>query len=84
MDVAVKTVDTLGLAKRLQDASFSKEQAEALASAVRELEQNQLANLVTSKELDQKLAAQKLSLIIWFSGILFAQAAFIISIVKFV
>jgi hypothetical protein len=50
------TIDTLGLAQRLESGGFTREQAETLASALG----GQPAQLVTVPLLDQRLAALNL------------------------
>lgn len=83
MDVAIRTLDTLEEKKRLETASFDTRQAEAIVSMVRSLEQNQLANLVTVKDLDRRLAEFETRTTVRLVGLLFAQGALIVALVKF-
>ena len=83
MDVAIRTLDTLEEKKRLETASFDTRQAEAIVSMVRSLEQNQLANLVTVKDLDRRLAEFETRITVRLVGLLFAQGALIVALVKF-
>lgn len=63
-------IDTLKLSKRLQEAQFSKEQAEAFAEGLNE----SLKESAVSKEfLRSELLKLKVELLVWIVGLLLAQ-----------
>lgn len=71
--------DTHGLVKRLEEAGFTERQAEVLA---RELFELILKTLVTKEHLDFRLAELRADIIKWAAGLLIAQGAVIVALVK--
>jgi len=87
------TIDTLVIAKRWRQAGSEDERAEVLATSLRELQEGQLAQLATKAELKAELAtlearlearidAAQHGMIRWFTGVMVAQAAAIVALVK--
>jgi hypothetical protein len=91
------TIDALGLAEDFEKIGFSRDQALGMARAIRdhasetlatkadlrELEQHleaRLARLET--RIEQKLADVPIGLIKWFTGIMIAQGAVIVALIK--
>lgn len=63
-------LDTLKLSKRLQDAQFSKEQAESLAEGLNE---SLKESYVSREYLQSELAKLKIELVVWMIGLMMAQ-----------
>lgn len=86
--MATIVFDTLAYAKKLRAAGVSEQQAEIQAEALAEIIDENLATKRDIKELEQnitlKLAELKNELIKWVLGISVAQAAIIISTLKFI
>ena len=81
------TLDTLQVAKDLQAASFSEQQAEALVRLLRERQQVDLAQAATKADLALlatrvDLAEVKTEILMWLIGLLLAQTAAIVAFVK--
>ena len=80
--------DTLQFAKKLIDAGVPQKQAEVQAEAISEIVQEKLATKTDLKELENKLQLQmanlKSELIKWVLSVSVAQAAIIISCLKFI
>jgi hypothetical protein len=85
------TVDALGLAEDLEKAGFSRDQAlgmaradhasESLASRT-DLREPELRLEARFAQLEQKIADVQIGLIKWFAGVMIAQAAAIVALVK--
>ena len=80
------TIDALGLAEDFEKAGFSRDQAhETLASkaALHELELRlDVRFSQLEQRLEQKIANVQVGLIKWFTGIMVAQAAAIVALIK--
>ncbi len=85
--------DTHAFIKRLRGAGFTEEQAEIFADEHRKLIEDRLATKQDLKEvemrikesetkLETRMAELKAELIKWMIGLLFAQAAFIVAMIK--
>jgi hypothetical protein len=91
------TIDALGLAEDFEKVGFSRDQALGMARAIRDhasetlatkadlLEferrlESRLAQLET--RIEQKLADVRIGLIKWFAGIMIAQGAVIVALIK--
>jgi hypothetical protein len=74
-------IDALGLAENLEQAGFPREQTQDLAakSDLRELELRLDARL---GPIGQKIADAQTAMIKWFSGVMIAQAAAIVALIK--
>jgi hypothetical protein len=93
------TFDTLAFVKKLEAAEMQPKQAEAVATAIKDVFDENLSPLLFTKHdgkllenkidlLDKKFSAKllklKSELIMWMVGLLFAQSAILISIIKFI
>ena len=91
------TIDALGLAEDFEKIGFSRDQALGMARAIRDHASETLATKANLRELEQHLEArlaqletrieQKLAdvpigLIKWFTGIMIAQGAVIVALIK--
>lgn len=80
--------DTLQYAKKLREAGVSEQQAEVQAEALAEIIEDNVASKIDLKELAMQLnlrmAELKHDLIKWVCGLTVAQAAIIISCIKFI
>jgi hypothetical protein len=84
------TVDALGLAEDLEKAGFSRDQAlgmardhasETLASKA-DLRELELRLETRFAQLEQKIGDVQIGLIKWFTGVMIAQAAAIVALIK--
>lgn len=91
--MSAATFDTLEFDKQLQKGGFTDAQAETLTKAIAQVvSSNELATkkdlketeLVLRNEFDLKIAELKTEIIKWMLGVSFAQAAIIISCIKFI
>ncbi len=91
--MAISTLDTHQTVKDLTAAGFTDAQAEALTSALRQVQQIDLSDLATKgdlkteitvlrAEMDTKLAELKADIIRWVFGIGLAQVAAIVALLK--
>lgn len=94
--MAISALDTHQTVKDLTAAGFTDAQAEALTSALRQVQQIDLSHLATKAdlgdlrrdmtllraEMDTKLAELKAEIVRWVFGIAVAQVASIIAILK--
>jgi len=87
------TIDALGLAEDFEKAGFSRDQALGMARAIRNHASETLATKTDLRELElrlearfaqieQKIADAQLGLIKWFTGIMIAQGAAIVALIK--
>ena len=87
------TIDALGLADDLERAGFPREQAHGLARALRDHTGETLASKSDLRELElrletrfaqleQKIADAPIGMIKWFTGVMIAQAAAIVALIK--
>jgi hypothetical protein len=76
------TFDTLAFEKKLEKAGFEGKQAEALTKAIADIVSED--KVVSRQYLDLRLAELKHDLVKWVLGLLLAQAAIIISCLKFI
>jgi hypothetical protein len=87
------TVDALGLAEDLEKAGFSRDQALGMARAIRDHASETLASKADLRELElrletrfaqleQKIGDVQIGLIKWFTGVMIAQAAAIVALIK--
>ncbi|MBK5939418.1 DUF1640 domain-containing protein [Halochromatium roseum] len=78
------TFDTHKFIQALETTGFSRDQAEGLAAALKQIQEEQRP--VTQEYLDYRLKSElaelKLDLIKWVTGALVAQAAIIATLVK--
>jgi hypothetical protein len=84
--MAITTVDTHQTVKNLTAAGFTDAQAEALAYALREAQQIDVADLATKADITEvrrELADTKAELIKWVVGVAFAQMAAIRAMTRF-
>jgi hypothetical protein len=83
----------LGLTEDLEKAGFSRDQALGMARAIRDHASETLASRTDLRELElrlearfaqleQKIADVQIGLIKWFAGVMIAQAAAIVALVK--
>ena len=86
-------IDALGLAEDLEQAGFPRDQAHSVARAIRDRTGESLASKSDLRELEhrleirlaqveQKIADTQTSMIKWFTGVMVAQAAAIVALVK--
>ncbi len=86
------TFDTLAFAKKLESSGVQIKQAEGIAEAMRDVFEENLSPEIFTKndgallkaELKSDMSKLKAELIAWMVGLLFAQTAIIISIIKFI
>lgn len=78
--MASLTFDTLKFAEKLIAAGVPDAQAKAEASALSEVLELNLKDVVTKEYLDCKLAAQKADLIKWVVGLALAQSGLLLGI----
>lgn len=71
------TFDTLGYAKKLENAGFTRQQAEAQAAALREMIEDRIATKQDLRELELRL---KYDLTIRLGGIVVACTAILLAI----
>jgi hypothetical protein len=87
------TIDALGLAEDFEKAGFSRDQALGMARAIRDHASETLATKADLRELElrmearfaqleQKIAEAQTSMIKWFTGIVVAQGAAIVALIK--
>ena len=87
------TIDALGLAEDFEKAGFSRDQALGMARAIRNHASETLATKADLRELElrlearfaqieQKIADAQFGLIKWFTGIMIAQGAAIVALIK--
>jgi hypothetical protein len=87
------TIDALGLAEDFEKAGFSRDQALGMARAIRDhshatlaskadLHELELRLEVRFAQLEQKIADVQIGMIKWFTGIMIAQGAAIVALVK--
>jgi len=85
------TFDTLAFAKKLEASGIIPQQAEAVSEALKDVFDENLSPVIFTKydgellkiDFEHKLSKLKTELIIWVVGLLFAQTAIIVSIIKF-
>ena len=86
-------IDALGLAEDLEQAGFPRDQAHGLARALRDRSAEDLAAKSDLRELElrlearlsqieQKIADAQIAMIKWFTGVMIAQAAAIVALIK--
>lgn len=73
--------DTLSYAKKLEEAGFTRQQAEVQANAIRDIIDERL---VTRQHLDVRLAELKHELLKWMIGIAATQIALIVALFAFI
>lgn len=66
--MAVATLDTLAVVKRLKAAGFTDDQAEAVSGIVRDSQGVDLSNLATKADLKADLAEVKAEILKWMFG----------------
>jgi hypothetical protein len=87
------TIDALGLAEDFEKAGFSRDQALGMARAIRDHASETLATKADLRELElrmearfaqleQKIAEAQTSMIKWFTGLMIAQGAAIVALIK--
>jgi hypothetical protein len=91
------TIDALGLAEDFEKIGFSRDQALGMARAIRDHASETLATKADLRELElrlearlaqletrieQKLADVQIGLIKWLTGIMIAQGAVIVALIK--
>lgn len=91
------TIDALGLAEDFEKVGFSRDQALGMARAIRDHASETLATKTDLREfelrmgahlaqletrIEQKLAEVQIGLIKWFTGIMIAQGAVIVALIK--
>ena len=91
------TIDALGLAEDFEKAGFPRDQALGMARAIRDHSHETLASKADlhdlelrlevrltqlEQRLEQKIADVQIGLIKWFTGIMVAQAAAIVALIK--
>jgi hypothetical protein len=91
------TIDALGLAKDFEKIGFSRDPALGMARAIRDHASETLATKADLHEfelriearlaqletrIEQKLADVQIGLIKWFTGIMIAQGAVIVALIK--
>jgi hypothetical protein len=87
------TIDALGLAEDFEKAGFSRDQALGMARAIRDHSQETLATKADLRELElrlearfaqveRKIADAQIGLIKGFTGIMVAQGAAIVALIK--
>lgn len=72
--------DTNASVKKLEKSGFTRTQAEAVTEVLNEAASS---SLVTKHDLELALEKQTTKLIIWMTGALFAQGAFVITILQY-
>lgn len=75
--MATLTFDTLGYSKKLEDAGFTRKQAEAQAIALREMIEDKIATKQDLREMELRL---KYDLTIRLGGIVVACTAILLAI----
>jgi hypothetical protein len=88
------TIDALGLAEDFEKAGFSRDQALGMARAIRDhasetltatkadLRELELRMEARFAQIERKIAEAQISLIKWFTGIMIAQGAAIVALIK--
>lgn len=93
------TFDTLAFAKKLEASGIDARQAEGASEALRDVFEENLNTTVFTKQdgksleskieilenkMDTKISTLKTELTMWMVGLLFAQTAIIVSVIKFI
>ncbi len=85
----VSTFDTLGAARRLKEAGAAEPLAEAIAEVLRQSRDFDFSQFATKTDLDQlrlatkaDLAELKVEILKWVVGLMIAQTAAIVALVK--
>src|ERR1700674_2195987 len=69
-------IDTNGIVKKLEQRGFSRTQAEGITEALKELDISMLATKSDLKDLELRLVK-------WIAGMLLAQGALIVALIKY-
>ena len=77
-------LDTLAVARRLEQAGMDRRQAEAVAEAAGEAAEANRADLVTKADLKSEIAALEARLTWRMVGIVLAQGALVVALLKVV
>ena len=77
--VATISIDTLKIFERLKSADLSEKASREIAEVIRDVTET---NLVTKYDLELSQEKQKAELVKWVAGLLVAQAAVIVALVK--
>ena len=73
-------IDSSDIVKTLEQQGFSRMQAEGITEALKKIDTSTLA---TKADLKIALAEQTITMIKWITGMLLAQAAFIIAFIQY-
>jgi hypothetical protein len=87
------TIDALGLAEDFEKAGFARDQALGMARAIRDHASETLVTKTDLRELElrldarfaqieRKIAEAQIGLIKWFTGIMIAQGAAVVALIK--
>lgn len=77
--VATISIDTLKIFERLKSADLSENASREIAEVIRDVTET---NLVTKYDLELSQEKQKAELVKWVAGLMVAQAAVIVALVK--
>ncbi len=91
--ITMTPIDALGLAEDLERAGFPRDQAHGLARAIRDRTSEDLVSKTDLRELElhlesrfsqleQKIGDAQTKMIKWFTGVMIAQAAAIVALIK--
>jgi len=72
-------IDTLKIYERLKSADLSEKASKEIAEVIKETVSD---NLITKQYLDLRLAELKSEIVKWVAGMLVAQAAVIVALIK--
>ena len=77
--VATISIDTLKIFERLKSADLSEKASREIAEVIRDVTET---NLVTKYDLELSQEKQKAELVKWVAGLMVAQAAVVVALVK--
>lgn len=80
--MATITFDTLAYAKKMKAAGFTDQQAELQAEALQEIFGTELATKNDLIDVRKDISEAKAEIIKWVAGMLVAQAAIVVTLVK--
>ena len=77
--VTTCNIDTLAIFERLKNASLNEDAAREIAEVLKDVAET---NLVTKTDLEVALERTKADLVRWVAGLMVAQAAVIVALIK--
>lgn len=79
IDRTTSNIDTLAIFERLKNANLNEDAARGIAEVLKDVTET---NLVTKVDLELELERTKADLVRWVAGLMVAQAAVIVALIK--